>query len=49
MSNIFFDIKKLKKCGNNVTIGKTVRIRYPELVSIGDNVIIDDFVTSVLN
>ena len=43
MSNIFFDIKKLKKCGNNVTIGKTVRIRYPELVSIGDNVIIDDF------
>lgn len=25
-------------------IGKTVRIRYPELVEIGDNVIIDDFV-----
>ena len=24
-------------------IGKTVRIRYPELVEIGDNVIIDDF------
>ena len=24
-------------------IGKTVRIRYPELVHIGDNVIIDDF------
>jgi acetyltransferase-like isoleucine patch superfamily enzyme len=42
--NIFFDITKLKKCGKNVIIGKTVRIRYPELVEIGDNVIIDDFV-----
>lgn len=43
MENIFFDIKELKACGNNVIIGKTVRIRYPELVEIGDNVIIDDF------
>ncbi|MDD2299277.1 MAG: hypothetical protein PHU69_06495 [Fermentimonas sp.] len=43
MDNLFFDIGKLKKCGNNVIIGKTVRIRYPELVEIGDNVIIDDF------
>lgn len=42
-SNIFFDRKELKKCGENVIIGKTVRIRYPELVEIGDNVIIDDF------
>ena len=42
-SNIFFDISNLKKCGKNVIIGKTVRIRYPELVEIGDNVIIDDF------
>lgn len=41
--NLFFDIKKLKKVGRNVIIGKTVRIRYPELVEIGDNVIIDDF------
>src|SRR5262249_37447355 len=41
--NIFFDLKKLKKIGKNVIIGKTVRIRYPELVEIGDNVIIDDF------
>lgn len=41
--NIFFDLKRLDKCGNNVIIGKTVRIRYPELVQIGDNVIIDDF------
>tara|TARA_R100000951_G_C2651204_1_gene184449 strand:+ start:596 stop:1147 length:552 start_codon:yes stop_codon:yes gene_type:complete len=43
MDNIFFDIKNLKKCGKNVIIGKTARIRYPELVEIGDNVIIDDF------
>lgn len=43
MENIFFDIRKLKRCGKNVIIGKTVRIRYPELVEIGDNVIIDDF------
>ena len=41
--NIFFDITKLKRCGKNVIIGKTVRIRYPELVEIGNNVIIDDF------
>ncbi len=43
MKNIFFDLSKLKSCGENVIIGKTVRIRYPELVDIGDNVIIDDF------
>ncbi len=43
MSNIFFDPSNLKKCGKNVIIGKTVRIRHPELVEIGDNVIIDDF------
>ena len=43
MDNIFFNIKKLKSCGKNVIIGKTVRIRNPELVEIGDNVIIDDF------
>jgi Acetyltransferase (isoleucine patch superfamily) len=41
--NIFFDINQLKSVGQNVIIGKTVRIRYPELVEIGDNVIIDDF------
>ena len=41
--NIFFNISDLKSCGKNVIIGKTVRIRYPELVEIGDNVIIDDF------
>lgn len=41
--NIFFDLGNLKSCGKNVIIGKTVRIRYPELVSIGDNCIIDDF------
>lgn len=43
MDNIFFDLSKLKHRGNNVIIGKTVRIRYPELVVIGDNCIIDDF------
>jgi|ERR1035437_289702 galactoside O-acetyltransferase len=43
MENIFFDLTQLKHCGKNVIIGKTVRIRYPELVEIGDNVIIDDF------
>jgi galactoside O-acetyltransferase len=43
LDNIFFDIKALKHLGQNVIIGKTVRIRYPELVSIGDNCIIDDF------
>lgn len=42
-SNIFFDISELKYCGKNVIIGKTVRIRYPHLVTIGDNCIIDDF------
>jgi len=43
MDNLFFDKSKLRSCGKNVIIGKTVRIRYPELVEIGDNVIIDDF------
>ena len=43
MDNIFFDLSKLRSCGKNVIIGKTVRIRYPELVDIGDNVIVDDF------
>jgi acetyltransferase-like isoleucine patch superfamily enzyme len=43
VENIFFDLKKLKSCGDNVIIGKTVRIRNPELVEIGNNVIIDDF------
>jgi len=43
MENLFFNRKSLKYCGENVIIGKTVRIRKPHLVSIGDNVIIDDF------
>ncbi len=43
IDNIFFEISNLKHCGKNVIIGKTVRIRYPHLVSIGDNCIIDDF------
>ena len=43
IDNLFFDRRDLKRCGENVIIGITVRIRYPELVEIGDNVIIDDF------
>ena len=43
MDNIFFDKKDLKYCGENVIIGKTVRIRKPEECVIGDNTIIDDF------
>ena len=43
MENIFFNIGDLKHCGKNVIIGKSVRIRNPERVSIGDNTIIDDF------
>lgn len=43
MDNIFFDKKRLKHCGTNVIIGKTVRIRKPEECIIGDNTIIDDF------
>lgn len=42
-THLFFDMAQLKRCGRNVIVGKTVRIRYPELVEIGDNVIIDDF------
>jgi acetyltransferase-like isoleucine patch superfamily enzyme len=42
-NNIFFDIRKLKYLGENVIIGKTVRIRNPEECIIGDNSIIDDF------
>jgi acetyltransferase-like isoleucine patch superfamily enzyme len=44
MENIFFNLSDLKHLGKNVIIGKTVRIRHPERVSIMDNTIIDDFV-----
>jgi len=41
----YTDIKyKLKSVGKNVVIGDNVYIRYPHLVEIGDNVIIDEFV-----
>lgn len=43
MENIFFKKSSLKYCGQNVIIGKTVRIRKPEECIIGDNTIIDDF------
>jgi|TARA_B110000495_G_C23027701_1_gene611103 acetyltransferase-like isoleucine patch superfamily enzyme len=42
--NLFFDLKKLKKLGKNVIIGKTARIRHPEFCKIDDRSIIDDFV-----
>ena len=41
--NLFFDPTQLKYLGKNVIIGKTVRIRFPELVELHDNSIIDDF------
>jgi acetyltransferase-like isoleucine patch superfamily enzyme len=34
---------KFKKIGKNVEIGDNVYFRYPELIEIGNNVIIDDF------
>jgi len=43
MENIFFDLKQLKYLGVGAIIGKTVRIRHPEKVIIGDYSIIDDF------
>ena len=43
MDNLFFKLSSLKHLGQNSIVGRTVRIRYPELVSIGDNCIIDDF------
>jgi acetyltransferase-like isoleucine patch superfamily enzyme len=41
--NLFFDVNKLKYLGKNVIIGRTVRIRYPDLVELHDNTVIDDF------
>lgn len=38
-----FDLSRLKHCGVDVRIGPHVVIKYPELVSIGDHVAIDDF------
>lgn len=43
MENIFFDLKRLKYLGVGAIIGKTVRVRHPEDVIIGDYSIIDDF------
>lgn len=43
MENIFFDLRSLKYLGVGARVGKTVRIRKPESVIIGDNCIIDDF------
>jgi acetyltransferase-like isoleucine patch superfamily enzyme len=38
-----FDLGRLKQCGVDVRIAPSVVISYPELVSIGDHVAIDDF------
>lgn len=43
MDNLFFDLKRLKHLGEGAIVGKTVRIRKPEEVSIGAYSIIDDF------
>jgi len=43
MENIFFDLTRLKHLGAGAIVGTCVRIRRPELVSIGDGTIIDDF------
>lgn len=41
--NIFLDLKKLSALGSHTIVGKTVRIRKPARVRIGDHSIIDDF------
>lgn len=41
--NIFFDLHRLQYLGIGARVGKTVRIRKPEEVIIGDGCIIDDF------
>jgi len=41
--NIFFDLRLLTRLGKGAIIGKTVRIRKPARVSIGDYSILDDF------
>lgn len=38
-----FDYNLLRRCGSDVRIAPSVVIKYPELVSIGDHVAIDDF------
>ena len=42
-NNIFFDLSELAALGRNAIVGKTVRIRKPARVRIGDYSIIDDF------
>jgi galactoside O-acetyltransferase len=41
--NIFFDFSELAGLGEHAIVGKTVRIRKPTRVTIGDHSIIDDF------
>ncbi len=42
--NIFFDVKSLAHLGRSAIVGRTVRVRRPELVRIGEHTIIDDFI-----
>jgi len=42
-AHMFFDLAELSHVGQRVIIGKTVRIRKPDRVRIGDHSIIDDF------
>lgn len=41
--NIFFELSELAALGEHAIVGKTVRIRKPGRVKIGDHSIIDDF------
>jgi galactoside O-acetyltransferase len=41
--NIFLDLSALAELGGRAIVGKTVRIRKPDRVRIGDHSIIDDF------
>ena len=41
--NIFFDLKTLAHLGAHAIVGRTVRIRRPDLVRIGKYTIVDDF------
>ena len=38
-----YPLDRLRRCGRDVRIASNVIIKYPELVSVGDHVAIDDF------
>lgn len=41
----FFYPKLLGNCGKNVAFGKSITLRHPNKIHIGDNVIVDDYAT----